>query len=99
MKPSGGTRLITPGLPSPTLALLAIFSEVAMAINEGDYHTRILLLQYLNISMVMDQARADPAVLAKLIARLESRGEDNLTPQEKDLLQWGRSTELIQGKE
>lgn len=70
-----------------------------MAINECDCHTRILLLQYLNISVVMDQACADPAVLAKLIAQLESRGEDNLTPQEKDLLQWGRSTEHIQGKE
>ncbi|WP_295460532.1 hypothetical protein [uncultured Pseudomonas sp.] len=70
-----------------------------MAINEGNYHTRILLLQYLNISMVMDQARANPALLAKLIAQLESRGEDNLTPQEKDLLHWGRSTEHIQGKE
>lgn len=99
MKPSGGTSLITPGLPSPTLALPAIVSEEAIAINEGDYHTRILLLQYLNISTVMDQARANPAVLAKLIARLEARGEDNLTPQEKDLLQWGRSTEHIQGKE
>lgn len=86
-------------LSNQALAPLAILLEVAMATNECDCHTRILLLQYLNISMVMDQARADPAVLAKLIARLESRGEDNLTPQEKDLLQWGRSTEHIQGKE
>lgn len=69
-----------------------------MTVSDSDYHTRILLLEYLNIRMVMDQAQADPVVLAQLVAKLEERGAGNLTREEKALLQWGLSTQRIQGE-
>lgn len=69
-----------------------------MSISDAEYRLRMMFLDHLNLSMVMDQARADPVFMAQLIARLEAKGEDALTTEEGALLEWAHSARRLQRK-
>ncbi|RAU39238.1 hypothetical protein [Pseudomonas sp. RIT411] len=66
---------------------------------DSEVRTRLLLLEQLNLSTVMDQARQDPIFLAQLIHRLEERGIDDRTDEVGSLLEWARSTQRLQREE
>jgi len=69
-----------------------------MTIRDGELSTHIMLLDHLNLSMVIDQARVDPDLLGQIIRKLEERGVDDRTQEENSLLEWARSTQRAQRK-
>jgi hypothetical protein len=66
-----------------------------MAIGDAEYRLRMAFLDHLNLTMVMDQARADPVFMAQLIARLEAKRPDSLTTEEGALLEWAHSARRL----
>lgn len=69
-----------------------------MSTGASGFKTRIMLLEHLNLSMVMDHARGDADFLDQLIAKLEERGVDDRTDDENSLLEWARSIRQDQSK-
>lgn len=55
-----------------------------------------MLLEHLNLSMVIDEARVDPDLVSQIIRKLEERGVDDRTQEENSLLEWARSTQRAQ---
>lgn len=62
-----------------------------MSTCDSEFKTKVMLLEHLNVSMVMDHARVDADFLDQLIAKLEERGVDDRTKEEDSLLEWARS--------
>lgn len=62
-----------------------------MSSSDSEQKLRVMLIEHLNLSMVMDHARADPQFLVQLIGQLEERGVDDRTDEENSLLDWARS--------
>ncbi len=69
-----------------------------MARRDGELSTHIKLLEHLNLSMVINQARVDPDLVSQIIRKLEERGVDDRTEEENSLLEWARSTQRAQRK-
>ena len=67
-----------------------------MTTRDSELGTHIMLLEHLNLSMVIDQARVDPNLLDQIIRKLEERGVDDRTQEENSLLEWVRSTQRAQ---
>lgn len=68
-----------------------------MSIGQGEFEVRITLLSQMNMTMVMDQARADRTFLDKLITGLEARDLVQRSRDEKSLLQWASAMRRLQG--
>ncbi|WP_158897033.1 MULTISPECIES: hypothetical protein [unclassified Pseudomonas] len=69
-----------------------------MTTRDSELGAHIMLLEHLNLSMVIDQARVDPNLLDQIIWKLEERGVDDRTQEENSLLEWARSTQRAQRK-
>ncbi len=67
-----------------------------MTIRDGELSAHIMLLEHLNLSMVIDQARVDPDLVSQIIRNLEELGVDDRTYEENSLLEWARSTQRAQ---
>ncbi|WP_145012253.1 hypothetical protein [Pseudomonas oryzihabitans] len=67
-----------------------------MTMGNGEYELHTMFLSHLNLKMVMDHARVDPAFMVHLISQLEERGEKR-TKEEKSLLEWSRLTSQARG--
>ncbi|WP_145012247.1 hypothetical protein [Pseudomonas oryzihabitans] len=70
-----------------------------MSIGDAEYRLRMMFLDHLNLTMVMDQARLDPIFMAQLIARLNAKRPDSLMTEEGALLEWAYSAQRLQRRQ
>jgi len=69
-----------------------------MSTGDSGFENRIMLLEHLSLSMVMDHAVVDRGFLNQLIAKLEELGVDDRTDDEDSLLAWARAIRQDQSK-
>lgn len=70
-----------------------------MGIENTDFHTRLKLIDQLNLNLVMDQAREDAGFMGQVICALEERGVDDRTDEENALLEWARSFQRLRQRQ